>query len=210
MIMTEFVDIALLALLALTGLALLKLRNLFAVVILTGIYSLLCAGLFLVMDAPDVAITEAAVGVGIATVLLVGALALVGSEERPPEHSRALPLAVVIVTGAVLAYAVPDLPPFGDPENPVQQHVTPHYIEEQYEEIGIPNLVGAVLASYRGYDTLGETTVIFAAGIGVLLLLAGRRKGQAGGGGGGGDRPGRSGSSERPESAGRSGREDEA
>ena len=40
----------------------------------------------------------------------------------------------------------------------------------------VPNVVTSVLADYRGYDTLGETTVIFTAGIGVLLLLKGRRR----------------------------------
>ena len=176
MILTEYVDITLLALLAVTGLALLRLRDLVAVVMLGGIYSLLCAGLFLVMDAPDVAITEAAVSVGIATVLLVGALTLVDREERPPQHSRALPLAVVVFTGAMLTYGILDVPPFGEADNPVQEHVTPRYLEEQIEEIGVQNVVTAVLASYRGYDTLGETTVIFAAGIGVLLLLSGRSR----------------------------------
>jgi multicomponent Na+:H+ antiporter subunit B len=172
---TEYVDIILLALLAVTGLGLLKLTDLMAVVILGGIYSLLCAGLFLVMDAPDVAITEAAVGVGIATVLFVAALTLVERHESPPRHSRALPLTVVLFTGAVLTYGILDVPPFGQADNPVQLHVSPRYLHEQEEEIGVDNTVTAVLASYRGYDTLGETTVIFAAGIGVLLLLAGRK-----------------------------------
>ena len=49
------------------------------------------------------------------------------------------------------------------------------YIIESGNEIGIPNLVTSVLASYRGYDTLGEITVIFTACIGVLILL-GRSK----------------------------------
>ena len=43
-------------------------------------------------------------------------------------------------------------------------------------EIDMPNVVTAVLASYRGYDTLGETVVIFTAAVGVLLLLRGRRR----------------------------------
>ena len=174
--MTEFIDIALLALLALTGFAVMRIRNLFGVVILFGIYSLLSAGLFVTMDAPDVAFTESAVGVGVATVLMLAALTLVGHEEKPQTRSRALPLTVVIVTGAVLMYGLLDVPPFGEPGNPAQQHVAPRYLNEQREEIGVDNAVGAVLASYRGYDTMGETAVIFTAGVGVLLLLAGRRR----------------------------------
>ncbi len=87
---------------------------------------------------------------------------------------------VVLVTGAALIYGTADLPPFGSPDTPVHQHVGPEYLERTPEEIGIPNVVTAVLASYRSFDTLGETTVIFTAGIAVIVLLhrsnAGRRK----------------------------------
>jgi multicomponent Na+:H+ antiporter subunit B len=171
--MTEYVDIALLTLLAITGLGIVRLKNLFAVVLMSGIYSLLSAGLFVVLDAHDVAFTEAAVGVGISTVLFLGALVLVGHEELPQQRSRALPLVVVVLTGGILVYGILDVPAFGDPANPVHQHVAPRYLVDQREEIGIQNAVTAVLASYRGYDTFGETAVIFAAGVGVVLLLAG-------------------------------------
>lgn len=143
---------------------------------LAGIYSLLSAGLFTVMDAVDVAFTEAAVGAGISTVLFLGALARVGRREKEPARPgrlRAVPLAVVLTTGAALIYGTMDLPPFGDPSNPVHHHVADHYLEETYHEIGIPNVVTAVLASYRGYDTMGETTVVFAAAVGAMLLLMG-------------------------------------
>lgn len=176
--MIELIDISLLALLATTGFAVVRLHNLFAVVILTGIYSLLSAGLFVTMDAPDVAFTESAVGVGVATVLFLGALTLVGHEEKPSKRSRVLPLGVVIVTGAVLAYGMLDVPAFGDANNPIHQHVVPRYLIDSREEIEVDNTVSAVLASYRGYDTMGETTVIFTAGAGVLLLLLGRKRRQ--------------------------------
>jgi len=178
--MSLLIDVFLLALLALTALALLKVRNLFAVALLAGIYSLLSAGLFTVMDAVDVAFTEAAVGAGISTVLLLGTLALVGTEEAPATHSRILPLTVAVLTGAILVFGTLDMPPYGDPANPAHHHVAPRYLEETPHEIGVPNVVTAVLASYRGYDTLGETTVVFTAAVGVLILLKGarpRRKG---------------------------------
>lgn len=172
-------DIVLLALLAATALGMVMVRNLFAVVMLAGIYSLLSAGLFTVMDAVDVAFTEAAVGAGISTVLFLGALALAGSREKKRARAgrmQLVPLAVVLITGAALIYGTMDLPPFGDADNPVHHHVADHYLEETYHEIGVPNVVTAVLASYRGYDTMGETTVVFAAAVGVLLLLAGRAR----------------------------------
>ncbi len=156
--------------------AVVSLRNLFAAVMLTGIYSLHAALLFVSLDAVDVAFTEAAVGAGISTVLMLATLGLVGREETPPRGRAWLPLAVVLVTGGALVFATPDMPRFGDPDAPVHQHVGPRYIEDGPRETGIPNMVTSVLASYRGYDTLGETVVILTAGIGVLLLLGGRRR----------------------------------
>ena len=170
--MVEVVDVALLVLLGLTAVTIVRRKNLFAAVMLSGIYSLLSAGLLTVMDAVDVAFTEAAVGAGISTVLMLGTLALVGYEEREPRHRPILPLIVVLITGGALVYGTLDMPPFGDPANPIHHHVAPRYIEESGHEIGVPNIVTSVLASYRGYDTMGETTVIFTAVVGVLLLLA--------------------------------------
>jgi multicomponent Na+:H+ antiporter subunit B len=173
MTMIQVVDVVLLILLAVTGVAVIRMRNLFAAVMLTGIYSLVSAGLFVAMDAVDVAFTEAAVGAGISTVLLLGTLALVGYKEHKPEHTPILPLLVVLTTGGILLYGLSDIPPFGGADNPVHQHIAAHYLEESEEEIGhIPNVVTSVLASYRGYDTMGETAVVFTAMVGVLLLLS--------------------------------------
>ncbi len=156
---------------ACTAITIARLRGLFATVMLTGIFSLIGASWMLILDAPDVAFTEAAVGAGISTVLMLGTLALTSSRAKPPVHRPFVPLLVVVVTGCALVWGTLDMPRFGDPDAPVHTHVAPRYIEQSPEEIGIPNTVTSVLASYRGYDTLGETTVIFTAGIGVLLLL---------------------------------------
>ena len=84
---------------------------------------------------------------------------------------RGLALLAVAFAGAVLFYAAPDLPPVGDPESPAAEHVSPLYIERAVSDAATPNLVTAILADYRGYDTLGETTVIFTAGLACLLIL---------------------------------------
>ncbi len=164
--------------LAVTAIALVRLHSLFAAAMLTGIYSLLCASLFVLMDAVDVAFTEAAVGAGIITVMLLGTMALTreSPESKEPHRFRILPLAVVVITGAALIYSTRDMPAFGDPYAPAHQHVAPRYIEKSGAEVGPPNIVTSVLASYRGYDTLGEVTVIFTAGVGVIMLLGHRRK----------------------------------
>lgn len=154
------------------ALAIIVLRDLFATVMLSGIFSLISAGLFTVMDAVDVAFTEAAVGAGISTVLMLGALLLTSSREKHgTSRIQPLPLFVVLVTGAALIYGTLDMPLYGDADAPIHQHVGKTYLERTPHDVGIPNVVTAVLASYRGYDTLGETTVVFIAGTGVLLLL---------------------------------------
>jgi multicomponent Na+:H+ antiporter subunit B len=172
--MSVVVDVALLAFLAVTAFAVMKQRNLFAVAMLSGIYSLLCAALYTMLDAVDVAFTEAAVGAGISTVLVLGTLALVGHKAKKPVRPRpkVLPLFVVLITGGVMVYGTLDMPPFGNADNPAHHDVAPRYIEKSEEETGVPNIVTSVLASYRGYDTMGETNVIFTALVGVLLLLA--------------------------------------
>jgi multicomponent Na+:H+ antiporter subunit B len=146
-------------------------RNLFAVVILFGIYSFLMATVLVALDAVDVAMTEAAVGAGMSTILFLSAPHLGKGVEMKPLHKPFLPLMVALATGAVLAYGTLGLPAFSDPEAPIHQHVAKRYVEDGARETGVPNIVTAVLASYRGYDTLGEVTVVFTAGIGVIALL---------------------------------------
>lgn len=159
-----------------TAIAIAKMDRLFAVVMLSGVFSLLAALLFVNMDAVDVAFTEAAVGAGISTVLMLGTIALTSRVEKPSTQSPLIPLAACIITGAALIYGTLDMPNFGDPNAPVHTHVGPEYLENSQHEIGVPNVVTAILASYRGYDTLGETAVVFTAGIGVLLLISGLRR----------------------------------
>ena len=166
----------LLTLLAATGFALLRIRNLFAVVMLARVYSLLSAGLFTVMDAVDVAFTEAAVGAGVSTVLFLGALSLTSRREKQQERTRflrILPIVIVVATGAALIYGTWDMPAYGDPDAVIHHHLAPDLIAETEEKIHIPNIVTAILASFRGYDTFGEVVVIFTAGVGVALLLGG-------------------------------------
>ncbi len=159
-----------------TAYTLVRIRSLFAVAMLSGIYSLVGASLYLVMDAVDVAFTEAAVGAGISTVLMLGTLSLTTRMEKVPKKVSPLPLVIVTVTGALLIYASLDMPYYGDPSAPIHHNVSIRYVEKSGEEIGVPNIVTSILASYRGYDTLGETSVIFTAAIGVMALIGRSRR----------------------------------
>ncbi len=169
----------LLTLMAIITIGVVRLRNLFAVVILSGIYSFLMASVLIVLDAVDVSMTEASVGAGISTVLMLGTLFLTKTEESKTGHSVYLPLFISCVVAAALVYGTLDLPRFGDPAGPIHHHVAPYYLENSIRDTLVPNVVTSILASYRGFDTLGEVTVVFAAGIGILVLLKGRRPGSA-------------------------------
>lgn len=155
------------------ALAIALIRDLFAVAMLTGIFSLTGAAIYVVLDAVDVAFTEAAVGAGISTVLLLGTLALTTRTEKlgGGTAKATAGFLVVTITGAVLVYGTFDMPRYGDKTAPINNHVVPRYIEKSGKEIGLPNIVTSVLASYRGYDTLGEVFVIFTAATGVLAIL---------------------------------------
>lgn len=174
-----------LTLLAVVTLAVVRQRSLFGVVILSSVYSFLMATLLIALDAVDVAMTEASVGAGISTVILLATLHLVKTREMRPVRPRPFALLVTIGTGALLVWGTFVLPPFGVADAPIHGHVVPRYLADTIKETGVPNVVTSVLADYRGYDTLGETTVIFTAGIGVMLLLRGaRRRGRGSNGAG--------------------------
>ena len=174
--MEALVAMALLTLLAVTAIAIIGMRSLFGVVIMASIYSFLMATLLIALDAVDVAMTEASVGAGISTVILLATLHLVKTRETAPPRHNLLSLAVALVICAVLVWGTFSLPSFGAADAVIHQHVAPRYLAESIRETMVPNVVTAVLADYRSFDTLGEVTVIFTAGIGVMLLLRGMRR----------------------------------
>ena len=100
-------------------------------------------------------------------------MAYIPADEKPSQSRNFLAGGICIGAGALLLLAVMDLPSLGDVMAPVHQHVAPRYLAESGSALHIPNVVTTVLASYRGFDTLGETIVVFTAGLGVLMLLAG-------------------------------------
>lgn len=166
------INFILLALLIVMTVGIVRMRNLFAVVMLASIFSLIMAAVFTLLDAVDVAFTEAAVGAGISTILSLSTLALIDNRrEKIPDRFRWTPLFVSAATGAILIWAMEGMPEMGDPNAPAQTHLGPDFIARTPGDIDVPNIVTAVLASYRGFDTLGEVAVIFTAGIGVMYLL---------------------------------------
>jgi multicomponent Na+:H+ antiporter subunit B len=175
--MDSLIILSLLLMMLVTVGLIIRSRNLFGVIVLGGVYSFLMATALFALDAVDVAMTEASVGAGISTVLMLGALYLCRSEESKPLHRPWLALGISIALAAGLMFGMVGLPVFSDPMAAIHQQVVPRYLNDMPKEIDLPNVVTAVLASYRSYDTLGETTVVFTAGVGVIALLRRRRKG---------------------------------
>ncbi|MFC6836236.1 DUF4040 domain-containing protein [Halomarina ordinaria] len=148
------------------------LRDVLGVIIASAAYSLGVAVIWVILQAPDVALTEAAVGAGVTTLLFL--LTIVKTVRPSDERRLELPsprsALVTVAFVAVLALTVPAMPAIGG--GPVvDSAVTEYYLDNAYEETEVNNVVTAVLAAYRGFDTLGEAVVVFSAGVAVLLVL---------------------------------------
>ena len=150
------------------------LRDVLSSIIALAGFSFGAAVVYVLLRAPDVALTEAAVGAGVTTVLFLVTIVKTvrPGGERIFEHVRWGPLGLVALLLGVMLATVPSLPRVGDPKSAVVAgDVTRYYLENAYPETGVENVVTAVLAAYRGFDTFGEATVVVAAGIAVLLVL---------------------------------------
>lgn len=146
-------------------------RNLVKSTIYFSIFSLLMALTYLLMNAPDVAITEAAIGGGITTLIFLATILQVGRVEnfhKKNTHSFLL-MALLLM---FLIFSTTGFPKFGDINSIANQTLSEYYMSATKEMMEIPNVVTAILASFRGFDTMGEVIVIFIAGISVYLILA--------------------------------------
>lgn len=177
--MTGMMDISavwlewtMMTLLIMAAFAAVTVRDLLSSVVFLSFFSIIMAVLYVLFDAPDVALTEASVGAGISTVLFLGALSHSSASLGKRKWFFYIP-AIIAVSAIAITLIQPllTLPAYGDPQAPHQQHLAPYYIQHMKEDIGIPNLVTAILGSYRGFDTLGETAVIFLAAMAVVGVL---------------------------------------
>lgn len=172
--MTEWVVFTMLALVVASALATAVLRDVLGAIIAFAAYSLGISIIWVFLRAPDVGLTEAAVGAGVTTVLF---LLTITKTVRPPgdrivESIDWTGLVVAIVLVGVLATTLGSLPAVGSPDSAVAtSEVTEYYLDNAYTETQVKNAVTAVLASYRGFDTLGEAVVVFSAGVGLLVVL---------------------------------------
>ena len=124
---------------------------------------------FLLLGAPDLAITQVVVEV-LCLVILIRAVV---KRKDVTFEKRVNPFAVAcgLVFGALLVatcyYAFAELVPFGEP----RMLTAEPYLLESFGRTGAANAVMGVLLDFRAYDTLGEATVIFTSIIGAYVLL---------------------------------------
>jgi len=165
---------ALVAFLVVVALVVALLRDVLAATVVFAAYSLGMAILWVTLQAPDVALTEAAVGAGVTTSLFLVAIIETG---RPAGAATFVgdvdvtSIAATLAVVGVLAATVPALPAVGDPGSAPFLRVVPHYLEQAVPLLGVQNVVTAILAGFRAFDTFGEVVVVFAAGVAVLVVF---------------------------------------
>ena len=151
------------------SLAALEMKSLLSAVIAIGVVGLGLSIVFLLLGAPDIAITQVVVEVIVVTVL-IRAAARVPEETPALRASRARTFAgagVALIAVGLLVAAFQTLPAFGS------QRFAPAlwYLENAPDLTGATNVVTAILLDFRAYDTLGEATVILTAVVGALAVL---------------------------------------
>lgn len=160
-------------LLSLSCIQLIRSKTLLNSIIVLSAISFLLVLIYLLMDAPDVAMTEAAIGACLSTCVLLNITKTTGETiKKPTNYYKILAIILCAFLFILLCYVSTDLESFGSTSSPVHSHISRYYIENTYKEINIPSFVAAILASYRGFDTLGETTVILIAGLAVLVITS--------------------------------------
>lgn len=170
----SLIEVALLLFILGCALGAALLRDTLAAIMAFAAYSLGVSILWVILQAPDVGLTEAAVGAGIMTILFLLTIAKTvrPSTDRLFEPVRLRTVALVGIFVLALGLTLPAMPAIGDPGAPVHDDaVTEYYLEHAYEETGVHNAVTAVLAAYRGLDTLGEAIVVFTAVVATMVVL---------------------------------------
>ena len=137
---------------------------------------MVCATIFFISDAVDVALTEAAVGAGISTLLFIKVLNNI-DDTLPKNTTRDFSSFILFFLLSIILISFSlNFPEFGLSSTTSDAPSTQYYLNESQVDIGIPNVVTSILAGYRAFDTLGEVLVIFIAGISVLGILREEKK----------------------------------
>ncbi len=171
--MITYVAEILSVLVAVVAVALLGVRHLLTSVVLLSVLSASLALTFAIMGAVSVAFLEAVVGTSISTIFFMGLMRWVDPAHitRKSLGARLRAAVPALGLGGVLLYGINALPRFGDPSAPATQHLSPYYAANSVTDMASPNVVGAILADYRGFDTMIEAAVVVTAVLACLLVL---------------------------------------
>ncbi|HJK87045.1 MAG TPA: DUF4040 domain-containing protein [Candidatus Megaira endosymbiont of Nemacystus decipiens] len=146
-------------------------KNLLESIILMSAFSLLIGVCYLLMDAPDVTMTEVALGSALSNCVMLNVINITEDKCFYAKKRRVcLSILLCSIFVVLLSAICFDLPEFGSQYAPLHANVTQYYVDNIYNEIQIPSMVAAILGSYRGFDTLGETLVVLIAGLAVFIL----------------------------------------
>ena len=180
--MTDALEFLLSVLLTVTAVALVFTRDLFGLTVLLSVYSGLIGVVLALLCAVDVAFTEAVVGAGLSTGLLLALLRYLRADvnwvtlnarggQRARRARKYAASGVAASVGVVLLYAVHALPEFGSPTSPAHQRVAAQYLERTFEDAKTPNAVTTVLGDYRSFDTMIEASVVLTGAVACVLIL---------------------------------------
>lgn len=153
-----------------------EVKDLLSSVVAVGAVGLGLSIVFLILKAPDVAITQLVVEILCLIILIRATL----KKDLPFSTSGRWFFNTLVTVGFIALFllvavkCLKDLPEFGEPV----MRVASTYLKEGLSATGAANLVSSVILDYRAYDTLGEATVLFTAVIGVLAVVRriGRKK----------------------------------
>ncbi len=168
--MTEVFITSLLCVIVAAGVLSLLFEDLYISVISLSVFSFLSSLLFYVSHAPDVAITEAAVGAGMTTLIFIWAVQACTVKRFQKTLIRFSPrllvdIVLVLILGLVLYFVLPPIE--GGP-----LFLRDFIAENGYKDTGASNLVSAVYLGYRAFDTFGETIVLLCAVTGSIFFLS--------------------------------------
>jgi len=153
-----------------------EIKDILSSVIAVGTVGLGISIAFLILQAPDLAIVQLVVEILCVIILIRGTLKkdLPFSTSGRWLSNSFIAIAFIILFLIISLKCFKDLPPFGSPI----MRVSETYLKEGLSKTGAPNIVSAIILDFRGYDTLGEATILFTAVIGSLAVLRkiGRKK----------------------------------
>ena len=125
--------------------------NLFVTTLLASNLSLFVALVFALLNAPDVALTEAAVGAGASSLLFLAVLVRTGNFYSYQRTRPFLAFLVASIFFVLMAFSMFGLPTYGSADAIANTHLARYYLDNTLADTGLPNAVTAILASYRGF-----------------------------------------------------------